>query len=162
MTNASMPMNSPSTAGASIIHSVRCKNRTDLRTVETPTKGTRGFDWPPLKTERTTDRPASFCIQAAHAPVVTADTSFVNPFLQTKLRKNKKDERAGMGAPRGTSQSASIDRSSIDVLLLTRDTCKTSRDLSRRTAPTRMAIYRETERDSKYSTYETLYHTDIV
>lgn len=32
-----------------------------------------------------TERPVSFRIQAAHAPVVTADTSFVNPFLHTKL-----------------------------------------------------------------------------
>lgn len=31
------------------------------------------------------DRPGSFRIQAAHALVVTADTSFVNPFLHTKL-----------------------------------------------------------------------------
>jgi len=51
-------------------------------------------------------------IRTAHVPVVTADTSYVNPFLRTKLRKNKKK-----GVPRGTSQSAlPIDRGTIPSL----------------------------------------------
>lgn len=59
---------------------------------------------------RTSNRTtASFCIQAAHAPVVTADTSFVNPFLHTKLRKNKK-ERSGIDCTPG-NDSIGIDRS---------------------------------------------------
>ncbi|KAL2749430.1 hypothetical protein V1477_002370, partial [Vespula maculifrons] len=59
----------------------------------------------------------SFCIQAAHAPVVTADTSYVNPFLHTKLWKSKKEWTTWV--PRGTSQSAlPIDRRCLLLLLL--------------------------------------------
>lgn len=64
----------------------RCRSRTDNRTT------------------------ASFRIQVALAPVVTADTSFVNPFLHTKLRKNKKDQRHGVHPEERLNRHRSFDR----------------------------------------------------
>lgn len=43
----------------------------------------------------------SFRIRAALAPVVTADTSYVNPFLHTKLRENKKEGALPRVLPQG-------------------------------------------------------------
>lgn len=64
-----------------------------------------------LARSRTDNRTAgSFRIQVAHAPVVTADTSFVNPFLHTKLRKSKKDQRHGAQPEGRLNRHRSLDR----------------------------------------------------